>query len=101
MSTSVHQEGLAHKGDVEVTVRTPAGASHRFRLGLNELVIRALATAVAYFVEKGEIEAGDYALELIRNGQPTALADTGRLGDYGLRDDDQLHLISEKPQVDG
>jgi len=95
-----HQEpGRDH--DVEVIVRTPAGADHPFRFKLDELGARAAATAIDYFVEKHEIEAGDYALELIRDGQPTPIADTARLGDYGLRDGDQLHLITVKPQVDG
>jgi hypothetical protein len=40
-------------------------------------------------------------LELVRDGVSTPIADTARLGDYDLRDGDQLHLIPAKPQVDG
>jgi hypothetical protein len=101
MSSLTQHEEHHHDHDVEVTVRTPAGASHPFRFELDELAARAAATAIGYFIEKHEIEPGDYALELIRDGQPTPIADTSRLGDYGLRDGDQLHLITAKPQVDG
>jgi uncharacterized ubiquitin-like protein YukD len=87
--------------DVELIVRSPAGASHPFRFELDEFAAQAAATAIAYFVERREIEPGDYALELIRDDKATPIADTSRLGDYDLHDGDQLHLITAKPQVDG
>lgn len=86
---------------VDVVVRTPAGASHDFTFRLDELGATAAAKAIEHFVKHEEIEAGDYVLELVRDGVPTPIADTARLSDYGLRDGDQLHLIAAKPQVDG
>ena len=96
-----HPEPGQDHDDVALIVRSPAGASHPFRFELDEFAAHAAATAIAYFVEKNEIEPGDYALELIRDGEPTPIADTSRLSDYDLRNGDQLHLITAKPQVDG
>lgn len=88
-------------GNVRVVVRTPAGASHDFNFQGRELVAEAAAKAIEYFVGQNLLEPGDYGLELVRDGQSTDMLDTNTLADYGVRDGDTLHLIPEKPQVDG
>jgi len=100
-STNTEEDGKHYHGDAEVTVRTPAGASHTFPFTLNELVARADAQAIGYFVEHGELATGDYGLAVLRDGKPVEMADTARLGDYHLVDGDVLHLVVEEPQVDG
>jgi hypothetical protein len=92
---------IAEHHSVNVVVRTPAGASHDFTFQLDELGATAAAKAIEYFVKHEEIEAGDYVLELVRDGKPTPIADTARLSDYDIHDGDELHLITAKPQVDG
>ncbi len=100
MSTTVPEDHQGHDV-VEVVVRTPAGASQPFTFDRHELAANAVATSIDYFVKKHEIEPGDYALELVREGHGTPIPDTARLSDYDIRDKDQLHLIAERPQVDG
>ena len=95
--SEMHPQGHA----VEVIVRSPAGTPHPFNFRLHELGAEATAKAIAYFVGKQEIEPGDYALELVRDGVANPIADTARLSDYDLHDGDELRLIPEKPQVDG
>lgn len=94
-------EGHPGHDVVEVVVRTPAGASQLFNFGRHELAANAVAKSIDYFVTKHEIEPGDYALELVREGQVTPIPDTARFSDFDIRDKDQLHLITERPQVDG
>ena len=101
MASVTQEETHRHERAVEVIVRSPAGTPHQFRFGLGELWAQAAAAAISYFVDKQEIEPGDYALEVVRDGVATPIADTARLGDYELRDGDELHLVAEKPQVDG
>jgi hypothetical protein len=102
MSTQpdISEEERRHEA-VDVTVRSPAGHSHEFRFRLDEFGAEAAATAIAYFVERKEIEPGDYVLELLRDGVKTPISDTARLRDYDLHNGDELHLITAKPQVDG
>ena len=102
MSSSTSTEAQQHyHGNAEVTVRTPAGASHSFRFGLNEFVAAAIATAIAFFVERRELAPGDYGMAVLRDATPVEMADTARLGDYDVVDGDVLHLVVEAPQVDG
>lgn len=91
----------ATDGNVKVIVRTPAGASHDFNFKERELVAEAAAKAIEYFVGQNLLESGDYGIELVRDGQSTDMLDTNTLADYGVRSGDTLHLIPEKPQVDG
>jgi hypothetical protein len=87
--------------DLEVTVRTPAGASAQFEFKDNTKVQKAIKIAVDYFVGKGELTDGDYGLALARHGTATELPDDTRLDDDGVVDGDVLHLINRAPQVDG
>ena len=100
MSTTVPEDRQGHE-PIKVVVRTPAGASRLFTFDRHELGANAVATSIDYFVAKHEIEPGDYGLELVREGQATPIPDTARLSDFDIRDEDQLHLITERPQVDG
>jgi len=94
-------DAVHHPRTVHVTVRTPAGASGEFDFEVDELVISAVNTAVERFVSERKLAAGDYGLALVRGGETTDLTDTNKLEDYGIVDRDVLHLINEKPQVDG
>jgi hypothetical protein len=91
----------ARRERVEVTVRTPAGASHRFDLDLDELVAEVVATEIEFFVKRNELGHGDYGLAVIRGGQAEPMADTSRLAEYHIIHEDVLVLIPEAPQVDG
>ncbi len=100
--TTAPDSSSGHGHDhVRVTVRTPAGASHTFTFENNELVVSATATAVEHFVKAHELASDDYGLALIRAGEPVPMLDTDELRAYDVVDGDVLHLIVEKPQVDG
>lgn len=87
--------------DLDVTVRTPAGATAPFSFKDNTKVAKAIRVAVGFFVGRGELTDGDYGLALARQGTATELADDSRLDDDGVVDGDVLHLINRAPQVDG
>jgi hypothetical protein len=99
-SAAVEHHDDEHK-HLEVLVRTPAGASHRFPLHLEELVARVVSVTIAYFVDRNELASGDYGLAVIRDGQAEPMADTSRLAEYHITDQDVLVLVPEAPQVDG
>jgi len=101
MSTVPTEDLDDRRERVEVTVRTPAGASHPFDLDLDELVAEVIATVIEFFVKRNELAAGDYALAVIRGGQAEPMADTSRLAEYHITHEDVLVLIPEAPQVDG
>jgi hypothetical protein len=101
MSSAAVEQPDAEHGHFEVPVRTPAGASHHFAVRPEELVATVVAAAIAYFVGKNELAAGDYGLAVIRDGQAEPMADTSRLSEYGITDQDVLVLVPEAPQVDG
>jgi hypothetical protein len=84
-----------------VTIRTPAGHEHPFRVESSERVATVTDGAVAYFVAQHELAAGKYTLALLRDGQPEDLTATARLEDYGVHEGDVLVLIVGEPQVDG
>jgi hypothetical protein len=86
---------------IRVTVRTPSGASHEFSFRPAELVVAATATAVEHFVKAKELAPDDYGLALVRSGTAVALLDTNELRSDAIVDGDVLHLVIEKPQVDG
>jgi hypothetical protein len=86
---------------ITVTVRTPAGTPHPFEIRGNERVDKVVRAAVRYFVQAGQLAAGEYGLALIRDGRAEDLADAARLEDYGVVEGDVLVLITKAPQVDG
>ncbi len=90
-----------HQHKIEVVIRTPAGAEHRFEVHRQDRVDKTVRTAVAHFVAAGQLADGDYGLALLRDGQATELTDTGRLDDYGIDGDEVLALFARGPQVDG
>ena len=98
-----HLDGDHHDGHlkIDVTVRTPAGISRDFDVWQNELDADVITTSVRYFSRRGELEAADYGLALVRGGQATVMTDSGRLSDYGVVDGDTLSLIAKAPEVDG
>jgi len=90
-----------HDEKIHVTVRTPAGASHGFDFDRHELGVAAVATAVEHFVKGHELAPDDYGLAIVRDGTATDILDTNELCAYDIVDGDVLHLVVEKPQVDG
>jgi hypothetical protein len=84
-----------------VTIKTPAGHEHRFRVNGEQQVETVTARAVAYFVKHGELADGKYVLAVIRDGTPEDMTASARLEDYGVREGDVLVLIVGEPQVDG
>lgn len=99
-STDVEENGKQHH-HFDVPVRTPAGASKAFALRSNELVVEVISAAVTYFVGQNELAAGDYGLAVIRGGQAVPMADTSRLSENDITNEDVLVLVPEAPQVDG
>ena len=98
-SAAVEQNGNEHT--FELPVRTPAGASNEFHVHSSELVVEVISAAVTHFVNRNELAAGDYGLAVIRDGQAMPMADTSRLSEYDITDEDVLVLVPEAPQVDG
>jgi hypothetical protein len=88
---------------VDLTIRTPAGASNVFsvppdpRLTVSQLTDRA----VAYFAAHDQLEPGTFRLGLIRGRTIIDLLPDVPLLDEGIVDGDVLHLITCEPQVDG
>ncbi len=101
MTTARNEDPDDHGERVEVTVRTPAGASHPFDLHLDELVAEVVATVIEFFVGRNELAPGDYGVAVIRDGQAEPMTDTSRLAEYHITPQDVLVLIPEAPQVDG
>ncbi len=98
---SVSATAQEHRHTIEVVIRTPAGAEHRFEVHRHDRVDKTVRTAVTYFVAAGQLVDGDYGLALLRDGQATELTDSGRLDDYGIDRDEVLALFARGPQVDG
>jgi len=84
-----------------VTIGTPAGHEHRFRVNGEQRVEAVTTRAVAYFVQHGELAEGKYVLAVMRDGTPEDMTASARLEDYGVREGDVLVLIVGEPQVDG
>jgi hypothetical protein len=66
-----------------VTIKTPAGHEHRFRVSGEQRVETVTARAVAYFVKHGELAEGKYVLAVLRDGTPEDMTASTRLEDYG------------------
>jgi hypothetical protein len=98
-SASAATRDQEHK--IEVVIRTPAGAEHRFEVHRHDRVDKTARAAVAYFVAAGQLADGDYGLALLRGGQAIELTDSGRLDDYDIDRDEVLALFARGPQVDG
>ena len=101
MSTASAEQLDERHEQVEITVRTPAGASHPFDLRLDELVAQVLSTVIKFFVGRNELAPGDYGLAVIRDGRAKPMTDTSRLLEYRLTHENVLVLVPEAPQVDG
>ncbi|HUY48410.1 MAG TPA: hypothetical protein VMV92_22225 [Streptosporangiaceae bacterium] len=84
-----------------VTIRTPAGHQHRFRVSGDQRVETVTNRGVAYFVAQGELAEGKYVLAVLRDGTPEDMTASARLEDYGVHEGDVLVLIVGEPQVDG
>jgi hypothetical protein len=87
--------------EISIVIRTPAGIPHTFEVRSHDRVDKTTRTAVTYFVGQGQLAEGPYGLALVRDGQATEMVDSGRLEDYGVNENDVLHLIAKGPQVDG
>lgn len=83
-----------------VTVRTLAGHSRHEEVRPLDRVRNVTAESVRFFVRRGELAEGDYALTLPRLGD-AELDPTGTVRDVGVVRDDVLVLVSRAPQVDG
>jgi hypothetical protein len=94
-------EGAKSRRSFVVTIKTPAGHEHRFRLNGEQQVEAVTTRAVAYFVKHGELAAGKYVLAVMRDGTPVDMTASARLEDYDVREGDVLVLIVGEPQVDG
>jgi hypothetical protein len=89
-----------HDHVLEVKVRTLAGHSKSVTAQPGEIVAELTASTVQYFVEKGELEPGKYALTLPRSGEG-ALDPNATLREVGVEDGDVLVLVNRKPHTDG
>jgi hypothetical protein len=89
------------KHPIQVIVRTLAGHSRKDTVKPSDTVAEVTDDAVRYFVKKGQLTEGAYALTLPRTGSEAELDPTATLRDAGVVDDDVLVLINRAPQVDG
>lgn len=94
-------EDQGGKHPIQVTVRTLAGHSRKDTVKPSDTVAEVTDDAVTYFVKKGQLTEGAYALTLPRTGSEAELDPTATLRDAGVVDDDVLVLINRAPQVDG
>lgn len=99
-SAEVHDKPRPNK-IVTVVVRTPGNIPATFEFHAHDRIDKVIRDAVAYFVGRNELSAGEYGLALVRDGEGVELNDAGRLEDYDIVDGDELHLINRAPQVDG
>jgi len=87
--TAAGQGAARQERSFVVTIKTPAGHEHRFRVSGEQRV------------EHGELAEGKYVLAVMRDGTPEDMTASARLEDYGIREGDVLVLIVGEPQVDG
>jgi len=88
--------------DVEPTIKTPAGHHHKIEISLAWTIDQAIKVAADYFIDKGQLQAGDYNMVLVNpDGSTTELVGTSRVQDYTVTDQSELDLIVAIPQVDG
>ncbi len=99
--TATEQSSGDLHGSFVVTIKTPAGHEHRFRVTGDQRVETVTTRAVAYFVAHGELAQGKYVLAVMRDGMPEDMTASARLEDYGVLEGDVLVLITGEPQVDG
>lgn len=99
--TATQQDADGPDRSFVVTIKTPAGHEHRFRVSGEQRVETVTTRAVAYFVKHGELAAGKYVLAVMRDGTPEDMTASARLEDYDVRKGDVLVLIVGEPQVDG
>jgi len=94
--------GSIHGGDhpYKVDVRTLAGHTDVATVKPSETVGALRDKEVTFFISKGWLTAGDYALTLPRVSE-NELDPTATLGDLGVAEGDTLVLINRKPHVDG
>jgi hypothetical protein len=84
-----------------VTIKTPAGHEHRFRVNGEQRVETVTTWAVAYFAKHGDLAERKYVLAVMRDGTPEDMTASARLEDYGVHEGNVLVLIVGEPQVDG
>lgn len=101
MNTLGGLEAATHNKVIMVTIRTPAGHHHEFEVRTHERVDKVVREAVSYFVDRHELDAGEYGLALVRDGVAQPLEDAARLEDYAVRQGDVLALVTKQPQIDG
>jgi hypothetical protein len=99
--TATQQDADGPDRSFVVTIKTPAGHEHRFRVSGEQRVETVTTRAVAYFVKHGELATGKYVLAVMRDGTPEDMTASARLEDYDVRKGDVLVLIVSEPQVDG
>lgn len=90
-----------HRERLEMLVRSPSGASHRFPVASDELTVQVIASAIEHFVDHNQLAAGDYALAVVRDGQAVPVPDTTRVAELHATEEDVFVLVPEAPQVDG
>ena len=100
-ATATEQGADGRDRSFVVTIKTPAGHEHRFRVSGEQQVETVTARAMVYFVKHGELAEGKYVLAVMRDGTPEDMTASARLEDYGIREGDVLVLIVGEPQVDG
>lgn len=86
---------------MEITVRTPAGASSTFPLESEDTADQLADRAVQHFMVQAQLEPGSFRLALLRGTRIVDLAVEARVTEAGVADGDVLHLITCEPQVDG
>jgi hypothetical protein len=90
-----------HADTITVIVYAPNNAHHEFTVAATERVDKLARTAVAFFVERGQMQPADCGLAIVHDGVATPLDDASRLDEDGIRSGAKLKLLVKKPKTDG
>lgn len=94
-------ESDQHTDTISVIVFAPNNAHHEFTVAATERVDKLARTAVAFFVEHGQMQPADCGLAVVHDGVATPLDDASRLDEDGIHSGAKLKLLVKKPKTDG
>jgi hypothetical protein len=99
--TNPAAETAQHADTITVIVFAPNNAQHEFTVAADERVDKLAWTAVAFFVDSGQMQPADCGLAVVDDGVAIPLDDASGLDEDGIRSGAKLKLIVKKPKTDG
>jgi hypothetical protein len=94
-----HRNGAP--GAYDVTVRTPAGFTHVFRVTAALRVDMLSRRAVEFFTAQGQLTGSGWRLVLVDDGRTRDLVASAHVGDADVEEGAMLALVTTDPQVGG